>query len=177
MSICEAATWFAACCTDTSACWPRPERLSRSYSAMSAAWAASAAPWYQAWAAGPKRSGARSLSPVSASAPDEASSVRSDDAQCAFGPVSPNGVIETCDQRVVDRGQRLGPQAPCGHRADRLVLDEHVGAAHEVEEARPVLGGVEVEHDALLAPVVRPEGQRALRARIVAGERADRPGG
>ena len=30
VSICEAAIWFAACWTDTSACWPRPERLSRS---------------------------------------------------------------------------------------------------------------------------------------------------
>ena len=81
------------------------------------------------------------------------------------------------DQRVVDRGQRLGAQAPCVHRADRLVLDEDVGAAHEVEEARPVLGGVEVEHDALLPRLCAQKRQRALGTRVVTRERTDRPGG
>ena len=88
--------WLIDCCADMSMCWPSPERVCRSHSAMSAAPAASDAALCMAWGSvPPARSGARSLSPVTAMFTAEACSTRSDTAQPAFGPSLPNGVMET----------------------------------------------------------------------------------
>src|SRR6185503_8226545 len=97
--MCDAATWLADCCTDTSTCCPQPDWWSRSYNPINAACAASAAAWYQDCGAGPNRTGARSLSPVRTSPPEAASNVRSEDAQADLGPSPPNGVTDTWTSR------------------------------------------------------------------------------
>ena len=95
LSVEDMEAWLIDCWADMSMCWPSPERVWRSHKAMSAAPAASdAALCIACGNVPPARSGARSLSPVTAMFTAEACSTRSDTAQLALGPSLPNGVIE-----------------------------------------------------------------------------------
>ena len=93
-----------ACCAETSTCCPRPERV-RSWCAISAPTAASAPAWRYACGT-TTRTGARSSSPVSASGPPAASTVRSVAASWARRAVLAEGRDRDVDQRRVHRRER-----------------------------------------------------------------------
>ena len=90
-----------------------------------------------------------------------------------LGTGLPEGRDRDVHERVVRRRQDVAAQPAGGQRARRLVLEEHVGPAHEFDELRTAARRVEVDDDALLAPVVGPERQRPVRARLVTGEGSD----
>ena len=68
------------------------------------------------------------------------------------------------DQPGLDRGERGIVEAPLAHRFRRERLDHDVGPAHEVEHDLARGGVAEIEREAALAGVDRPEPGRRLRA-------------
>ena len=119
------AACSTACWADTSTCWPRP-LVARSVRASNAPTAASAPACSQACGTD-VRTGARSLSPLSACEQPAARIVRSDAAQSALGPSRPNARHRHVDAGRVD-GRHVG-----GVEAAAAV-EQDVGVADEVED-------------------------------------------
>ena len=114
------------------------------------------------------RTGARSWSPVNTSWPLAAANVRSDASHPAFGPVRPNGEIDTATSNGFSANQPIDVERN-GSR-----FDQHVGRPTKRSHVDAVEG------HRLLAPVVRQMPQAllvlvALLGRVLQ-ERADPPG-
>jgi hypothetical protein len=58
--------------------------------------------------------------------------------------------------------ERLPAEAEAIHRARPHVLDQHVGALHQIEEHRAPTLGFQIQRDALLAGVEQQEEPRVL---------------
>ena len=161
---------ITACWADTSTCWPRPLAC-RSVSAEHGADGRLGA-GVQPGLGTAVRTGARSLSPLSAWAQPAARTVRSDAAHPALGPSAPNAVTETWTT--------AGLAAATVTRSNWPLSMQHVGGAHQLQHVV-----VRRADDALLAPVVGPPlqtvtavgGGRCRRAARPARPRhPDRPG-
>ena len=76
------------------------------------------------------------------------------------------------DDGGIDGGELVVGEAQRGHVTDRRILDERIRAPYQIEQPLAAFVGGQICRNALLALVIGPVGQRALRIRLVVNERA-----
>ena len=123
----------------------------------------------------PVLAGGRPGSPVIAISPAKRLRDEVEAALVGARPVAPVARDRAVDQRGILGGQDVVSEAELLHRPAPVVLDEHVGLAHEPEQDRAALGTLEIEREAALVAVQHQERRRdavdarlAIAARVVA---------